>query len=103
MSAFLISLPEPTQAAVIALVVAVMGVLIRFIAMYVPWLGDFLEQYKEEWGTALGVVLVNVLQQYLPGGEWAGASVLAVQLVVAVLVVLLGKYTLKKAGARGFK
>lgn len=103
MSVFLISLPEPTQAAVIALVVAGVGVLIRLVSMYVPWLGEFLEKYKEEWGTAVGVYLVNLLQQYLPGGEWAGASILVVQLVVAVLTVLVGKYLFKKAGAKGFK
>ena len=103
MNAFLISLPEPTQAAVIALVVAAFAVLVRLVTMYVPWLGEFLDKYKEEWGTAVGIMLVNVLNQYLPGEEWAGASVLAVQLVVAVLTVVLAKYGLKKAGVRGFK
>lgn len=99
MSAWLISLPEPTAAAVVALVVAAFGVLLRLIAAYVPWL-SWLKRYKEEWGTALGILLVNVLQQYLPGGEWAGASVLGVQLVVAVLTVLLAKVALVKAGAK---
>lgn len=103
MYAWLIELPSETAAAVIALVVALVGVAIRFVAMYVPWLGDFLDKYKEEWGTALGIVVVNVLNTYLPGGEWAGVSVLAVQLVVAVVVVLLAKLGLKKAGVRGFK
>lgn len=103
MSVFLVSLPGPTQAAVVALVVAVVGILIRLVTMYVPWLGEFLEKYKEEWGTALGVLLVNVLQQYLPGGEWAGASILGVELVVAILTILIGKYFFRKAGARGFK
>jgi len=103
MSVFLINLPEPTQAAVIALVVALLGVVVRLVAMYVPWLGEFLDKYKEEWGTAVGILLVNVLNQYLPGGEWEGASVLAVQLVVAVVTVLVAKYLLKKAKARGFK
>ena len=103
MSAFLISLPEPTQAAVIALVVSLFAVLVRLVSNYLPWLGEFLDKYKEEWGTAVGIMLVNVLNQYLPGGEWAGASVLAVQLVVAVVTVLLAKYGLKKAKARGFR
>lgn len=100
MYAWLIELPEPTVAAVVALVVALLGVLIRLISTQVPWLGEFLEKYREEWGTALGIMLVNVLQTYLPGGEWAGASILLVQLVVAVAVVLLAKYGLRKAGAR---
>jgi len=103
MSAYLISLPEPTQAAVIALVVALFGVVVRLVAMYVPWLGEFLDKYKEEWGTAVGILLVNVLNQYLPGGEWEGSSILAVQLVVAVITVLVAKYLLVKAKARGFK
>lgn len=100
MYAWLIELPESTIAAVVAVVIAILGVAIRLIAAYVPWLGDFLEKYKEEWGTALGIYLANLLQTYLPGGEWAGASVLAVQLIVAVITVVLAKYGLRKAGAR---
>ncbi len=103
MYAWLIELPEPTVAAVVALVIALLGVLIRFVATYSPWLGEFLEKYREEWGTALGILLVNILQTYLPGGEWAGASILLVQLVVAVAVVLLAKLGLRKAGARNLK
>lgn len=99
----LIALPEYVQVSVVALVVALVGVAIRFVAMYVPWLGDFLDKYKEEWGTALGILLVNILQQYLPGGEWAGSMILLVQLVVAVAVVLIAKFGLAKAGVRGFK
>ncbi len=99
----LIALPEYVQVSVVALVVALVGVAIRFVAMYVPWLGEFLNKYKEEWGTALGILLVNVLQQYLPGGEWAGSMILLVQLVVAVAAVLLAKLGLAKAGVRGFK
>lgn len=100
---WLIELPVETSAAVVALVIALLGVAIRFVSMYVPWLGEFLEKYKEEWGTALGILVVNILQQYLPGGEWAGVMVMSVQLVVAVAVVLLAKFGLAKAGVRGFK
>ena len=100
MNAWLISLPVETSSAVVALVVAVVGVLVRLVSMYVPWLGEFLEKYKEEWGTALGILLVNLLQQYLPGGEWAGSMVLLVQLVVAVLGVLLTKLAITKSGVR---
>ncbi len=103
MQAWLIELPEPTVAAVVALVVALLGVLIRLVSTYSPWLGEFLEKYREEWGTALGILLVNILQTYLPGGEWAGASILIVQLVVAVAVVLLAKLGLRKAGVRNFQ
>jgi len=103
MGAYLISLPPDTQAAVVALVVAGIGILIRLVANYVPWLGEFLDKYKEEWGTAVGIYLVNLLQTYLPGGEWAGVSILLVQVVVAVLTVVIGKALFRKAGARGFK
>lgn len=103
MLAWLVQLPEPTVAAVIALVVALLGVLIRLVSTYSPWLGEFLEKYREEWGTAIGILLVNILQTYLPGGEWAGASILIVQLVVAVAVVLLAKLGFRKAGARNLR
>lgn len=98
-----VELPSNVQASVVALVVALVSVAIRYISLYVPWLGGFLEKYKEEWGTAVGIMLVNVLQQYLPGGEWAGAMTLLVQLVVAVLTVLLAKLVLVKAGVRGLR
>lgn len=97
----LVELPLETQTAVIALVIALVGVLIRGIANYVPWLGGLLEKYKEEYGTTLGVILVNALQAWLPGGEWASVSVLGVELVVAVIVVLLAKAGLRKMGVRG--
>ena len=103
MYAWLVELPEPTVAAVVAVVVALFGVLLRLVSTYVPWLGAFLEKYREEWGTAVGILLVNVLQTYLPGGEWAGTSILLVQLAVAVATVLLAKYGMRKAGARNFK
>jgi len=100
---YFVQLPDPTQAAVVALVVAVFGIALRYVTLYVPWLGEFLEKYKEEWGTALGVILVNLLQQYLPGGEWAGASILSVELVVVVVGVLLTKLVFNKLGVRKFK
>ena len=92
---------DPTlQAGIIAAVIALVGVLIRFVASYVPWLGLFLEKYKEEWGTGLGVLLVNILQAKLPGGEWASVSVIGVELLVAVVVVLLAKLGAVRAGAK---
>ena len=100
---FLVDLPEPVQVSVIAATIAVVALLVRLVSMYVPWLGMFLEKYKEEWGTSVGILLVNLLEQWLPGGEWVGVSILAVQLVVAVVIVVLGKYLFRKAGARGFK
>lgn len=103
MYAWLVELPEPVVASVVALVVALLGVLIRLIATYSPWLGEFLEKYREEWGVGLGVLLVNTLQTYLPGGEWASVSVLAVELIVAVAAVLLAKLGLRKAGARNLR
>ncbi len=96
---WLIELPAETVAAVISLVIAVFGVLLRLLASYVPWLASFIERYREEWGTAIGILLVNIMQTYLPGGEWAGTSVLLVQLAVAVATVLLAKAALAKAGA----
>jgi hypothetical protein len=94
---WLISLPEETAASVIALVVAVIGVLLRLVISRVPWL-EFLEKYKEEWGVALGIMLVNILNANLPGGEWETVSIIAVQLVVAVIGVLLAKFGAQKTG-----
>ena len=98
-----IELPQPTIVAIGGIVLAAFGLLIQWISGYAPWLAAFLEGYKLEWGMGLSALLVAWMQNALPGGDLAGVSILAVQLVVAVIVYALGKLGLAKAKVAGFK
>lgn len=100
---WLIDLPTNTEVLIGGLVMALLGLLVNWVAAYVPWLGVFLEKYKTEWGVTLAALFVGYLETNLPGGEYAELSVLGVQLVVAAILLALGKLGLGKAGVRGFK
>jgi hypothetical protein len=100
--AWFIDLPAPTEGAILGIVLAVLTLAIQFLASYVPWLAAFLEQYKQEWAIALTGALVLALEAWLPGGDWADVSILGVQIVVAVLVIALGRIALNKLRVRGF-
>lgn len=97
-----VELPVVTQIAIGGIVTALLSLLIQYAGGYAPWLGAFLAKYKEEWGVAISAALVAYIQNALPGAEYAGVSVLAVQLVVAIVVLVLVKYGLAKARVRGF-
>lgn len=98
-----VDLPVVTQIAIGGIVTALLSLLIQFVGSYVPWLEAFLAKYKEEWGVAISAALVAWIQNALPGAEYAGVSVMAVQLVVAIVVLVLAKYGLAKARVRGFR
>ena len=97
-----VELPIETIALIGGIVLGLLGLVIQWVGDYLPWLGNFLEQFKREWGIALSAMLVAWMQNVLPGAEWAGVSVLAVQLVVAIIVIALGKLGLGAAGVRAF-
>lgn len=99
MVAYFVELPQSVQLAVIGLVVVLVDLAVTAAIAYLPWLA-FLEPYKEEWGLALGALAVQFLQNALPGGEYTAISILAVQLVLAILAVVMGvKKFLAKRGA----
>lgn len=94
-----VELPAETQLAVIAAIAALVDLAITAAIAYAPWL-SWLEPYKEEWGMAAGAAALAFLQNALPGGEWAEVSILAVQLVLAILAVVgFVKKFLAKRGA----
>ena len=95
-----VELPQSVQLAIVGLVVVLVDLGVTALIAYAPWLA-FLEAYKEEWGLALGALAVTVLQNWLPGGEYTQISILAVQLILAILAVVMGaKKFLAKRGAR---
>ena len=100
---WLVDLPVDTQIAIGGVVLAILGLAIKYLTIYVPWLGDFLNKYKEEWALAVSGALITWLSNTLPGGEYEGVSILGVQLVVAIIVLVLTKLGLSRLGVRGFK
>jgi hypothetical protein len=93
-----VELPAETQLAVIGLIAALVDLGINALIAYAPWLG-WLEPYKEEWGHMAGVAVLAFLQNLLPG-DYAEASILAVQLVLAIIAIVMGaKKFLAKRGA----
>ena len=98
---WLVDLPGNTETAVVGLAIAVVALLVKYAVAYFPWL-YFLKQFEQEWGVALGALVVGLLENYLPGGAWLEVSNLAVLLVVAVVTTLLGKIALAKAEVEGF-
>lgn len=99
MLAYFVELPQEAQLAIVGLAVVLVDLAVTAAIAYVPWLA-FLEAYKEEWGLALGALAIQLLQNALPGGEYAAISILAVQLVLAILAVVMGaKKFLAKRGA----
>lgn len=83
-----VELPSETQLAVVGLVSTLVALAVTYAIAYVPWL-SFLERYKEEWGALAGVAALEALQNALPS-EYPEASVLAVQLALAVIAIYLG-------------
>lgn len=98
-----VELPIETVALIGGVVTALLGLLVKWVGGYVPWLAVFLEKYQTEWGVALSAALVVWIQNALPGAELAGISLLVVQLVIAIVVYALGKLGLASYGVRGFK
>lgn len=95
-----VELPAETQLAVIVTVAALVDLAITAAIAYAPWLG-WLEPYKEEWGMAAGASVLGLIQNALPDGQWAAASVLAVQLVLAIIAAVgFVKKFLAKRGAQ---
>lgn len=92
-----VELPGDTQLAIIGLVVVLVDLGVTALISYAPWLA-FLERYKEEWGLALGALAVKLIQNWLPG-QYPEASILAVQLVLAVIAIVMA--TKKFLAARG--
>lgn len=80
-----VELPPETQLAVMSLVAALVSLAITTLIAYAPWL-SWLEPYKDEWGMAAGAAALAALQNILPG-SYPAASVLAVQLVLAILAI----------------
>ena len=95
-----VELPPDTQLAVAAFVAVAVDLLVTALISYAPWLG-WLADYKEEWAKVAAAFVLGLLQNALPGGEWTQVSILAVQLILAVLaVVTMAKKFLAKRGAR---
>lgn len=94
-----VELPSSTQLAVISVVSTLVALGVTVLIAYAPFL-SWLEPFKEQWGAAAGLVALEWLQNVLPG-QYPEASILAVQLVLAVIVIYTGlKIYITNRGAR---
>lgn len=96
-----VQLPDETKVAISGLILAVVNLLFMYAVSVVPWL-KFFEQYKEEWAMAISAALILWLENVLPEA-YPDAAILAVQLLVALGLIIVGKYLLKRNGVRGFQ
>ena len=100
---FFVDLPASVELSITAAVTAAFYLLARFIVAQLPWLGGFFERYAAEWALGLSVAFIGVLENFLPEA-YPEISVLAVQLVLAILVAVgVGVKFLAGRNAKGFK
>lgn len=98
-----VPLPEGTKVTIDVLVVAILALGIEFAVSKLPFLA-FLKAYAQEWGLMLSAVLIPVIENFLPGGVFAEASVTGVQFVLAVIAAILAsRKFLAKRSLFGFK
>lgn len=95
-----VELPSDVQLAVVGVVVVLVGLAVEFAISYVPWLA-FLRNYAQEWGLLLGAVVLEAVQNWLPS-EYPEASILAVQLVLAIIAIIMGarKFLVNRGATR---
>jgi hypothetical protein len=95
-----VELPSDVQLAVVGVVVVLVGLAVEFAIAYVPWLA-FLRNYAQEWGMLLGAVVLEAIQNWLPS-EYPEASILAVQLVLAIIAIIMGarKFLVNRGATR---
>jgi hypothetical protein len=92
-----VELPPETQAQIGVVAMIVLNLAFSLVVQYVPWLGDFINRYKEEWAAGITLWLVTLIQNMLPEA-YPNVSILGVQFVVALILAMLAKYWLRKAG-----
>ena len=98
-----VQLPAELQALIGVLVTFVISFLLVQIANVLPWLSDYLGQYKNEiivWLTGLVVSIIQGWLNLIPA-QWEPVAVLVGQLIVAVFAVLGFFKFLANRGVRG--
>ena len=92
-----VELPTGVQVQIGILATALLNIALSVVITYVPWLGDFLGRYKDEWAAAITLWMVTLIQNALPEA-YPDVSVLGVQFLVALALAMLAKYALRKKG-----
>jgi hypothetical protein len=83
-----VALPDSLKLAIEALAVLAVSAVVQFAIAKLQFLA-FLLPYAREWGLALSALVIPWLENLLPGGAFAYASILAVQFVLAVIAGVL--------------
>lgn len=96
-----VQLPDPVRYQITALVVAAVGFVVAKLVLMLPFL-RFLEEFRDPIALGLAVELIALLENALPSA-YPEVSLLAVQLVLAVLAALRAGELLRRRGVRFFK
>lgn len=100
-----VQLDPKLQEFISLLVTALVTFLILQVTQKVPWLGEYLGQYKVgivTWLTALIVQLVQAGLDKIPM-QWDSVVAVAMQLIVEVIIVLLGLAAYRRSKLKGSK
>lgn len=100
-----VTLDPKLQEVIALLITALVTFLILQVTAQLPWLGEYLGQYKVgiiTWLTALVVQLVQAGLDKIPV-EWDSIASLAMQLIAEVILLLLGFALYRRSKAKGYK
>lgn len=86
LTAGFVTLPDPIKAGITAVVVWLVSAVLTNLILLLPFL-EFFRQFEAQVALALAALVVDWLQKNIPDA-WATVSEYALQLVLAILVVL---------------
>ena len=100
-----VTLPQPLQVAITALIVFVVGWVFTQIGKAIPWLAGVLGQYVDEVSIAVAGMVVLYVQNLLNmiPAQYDNIVSLILELIIAVLASLGLFKVLSKAGVPTFK
>lgn len=81
-----VALPDPIKAGITAILAWVVSAVIANLVLLLPFF-EFFRQFELQFVMALSALVIDWLQKNIPDA-WGTASQYALQLVIAVLVVL---------------
>lgn len=92
-----VALPDEMKLVIDGLLILAVSAVIQFAIVKVPFLA-FLAGYAREWGLLLSAIFTPWLENLLPGGAFAEASLLGVQFVLAVIagVLAMNKFATRR-------
>ena len=92
-----VDLPASQEIAITGIFIALAGLAFDFAIGKFPWL-EFFRQYQIAWASALALLSITGLENWLPDGS-DFLSIQAVALLIAAALYLLGRTALQQQGS----